>query len=79
MSVLAGSMAAAMTPKGQTQQEIIINVMVGLSVSTFLFTASSFPLGALKLGQWLRFIPYPVIAGFLAASGLLLIPAVWKW
>ncbi len=32
-----------------------------------------FGLGSLKLGQWLRFIPYPVIGGFLAASGWLLI------
>jgi SulP family sulfate permease len=29
--------------------------------------------GGLKLGQWLRFVPYPVIGGFLAASGCLLI------
>ena len=44
-----------------------------ISVSTLFTGFLLFGLGALKLGQWLRFIPYPVIAGFLAASGWLLI------
>ena len=32
----------------------------------------AYGVGALRLGQWLRFIPYPVVGGFLAASGILL-------
>jgi SulP family sulfate permease len=73
MSVLAGSIAAALAAKGATTEAIILNVMVGISVSTLFTGFLLFGLGALKLGQWLRFIPYPVIAGFLAASGWLLI------
>ena len=73
MSVLAGSIAAALAAKGASTQTIILNVMVAISVSTLFTGFLLFGLGALKLGQWLRFIPYPVIAGFLAASGWLLI------
>ncbi len=73
MSVLAGSIAAALAAKGASNTEIIINVLVALSVSTLFTGILLFAIGALKLGQWLRFIPYPVIGGFLAASGLLLI------
>jgi sulfate permease, SulP family len=73
MSVLAGSIAAALTAKGAGNQAIIINVLVAISVSTLFTGFLLFGLGALKLGQWVRFIPYPVIAGFLAASGWLLI------
>jgi SulP family sulfate permease len=73
MSVLAGSIAAALAAKGASTQAIILNVMVGISVSTLFTGFLLFGLGALRLGQWLRFIPYPVIAGFLAASGWLLI------
>jgi sulfate permease, SulP family len=73
MSVLAGSMAAALAAKGASNVEIIINVLVALSVSTLLTGILLYGIGALKLGQWLRFIPYPVIGGFLAGSGLLLI------
>jgi len=73
MSVLAGSVAAALAAKGASNTAIIINVLVALSVSTFFTGVLLFGVGALRLGQWLRFVPYPVIAGFLAASGLLLI------
>lgn len=73
MSVVAASVAAGLMAKGAGQEEIIINVLVALSVSAFLVGLFLFSIGALKFGQWLRFIPYPVIGGFLAASGLLLI------
>ncbi len=73
MSVLASSIAAALAAKGAGTQAIIINVLIAISVSTLLTGVLLFGLGSLKLGQWLRFIPYPVIAGFLAASGWLLI------
>ena len=48
-------------------------VLIALSVSTLLTGILLYGVGALRLGQWLRFIPYPVIGGFLAASGILLI------
>ena len=73
MSVLASSIAAALAAKGASNAQIIVNILVALSVSTLLTGVLLYGVGALKLGQWLRFIPYPVIGGFLAASGLLLI------
>jgi SulP family sulfate permease len=73
MSVLASSIATALAAKGASNAEIITNVLVALSVSTLLTGILLYGVGALKLGQWTRFIPYPVIGGFLAASGILLI------
>ena len=73
MSVLASTVAAALAAKGASTETIVLNVMVGISVSTLLTGVMLFGIGALKLGQWLRFVPYPVIGGFLAASGWLLI------
>ena len=73
MSVLAASIAAGLAAKGASNEQIIINVLVALSVSTLLTGVLLYGVGALRLGQWLRFIPYPVIGGFLAASGFLLI------
>jgi SulP family sulfate permease len=73
MSVLAGTIAAALAAKGASNTGIIINVLFALSLSTLFTGVLLFAVGALRLGQWLRFIPYPVVAGFLAASGLLLI------
>ncbi len=73
MSVLAASIATALAAKGAPTGQIVINVLVALSVSTLLTGILLYGVGALKMGQWLRFIPYPVIGGFLAASGILLI------
>ena len=73
MSVLASSIAAGLAAKGAGTETIIINVLIALSVSTLLTGILLYGVGALRLGQWLRFIPYPVIGGFLAASGILLI------
>jgi SulP family sulfate permease len=73
MGVLAASIATALAAKGAGTPTIIVNVLVALSVSTLLTGILLYGIGALRLGQWLRFIPYPVIGGFLAASGILLI------
>jgi SulP family sulfate permease len=73
MSVLAASIATALAAKGAPTGQIVINVLVALSVSTLLTGILLYGVGALKMGQWLRFIPYPVIGGFLAASGILLV------
>ena len=73
MSVLAASIATALAAKGASTDQIIVNVLVALSVSTLLTGILLYGVGALRLGQWLRFIPYPVVGGFLAAPGLLLI------
>ena len=72
MSVLATTVAAGLASKGADTETMVINVMVAITVSTFLTGALLFGLGGLKLGQWLRFVPFPVIGGFLAASGFLL-------
>lgn len=73
MSVLASTVAAGLAAKNASTDAMIVNVLVAISVSTFLTGVLLFGVGALKLGQWLRFVPYPVIGGFLAASGWLLI------
>lgn len=73
MSVLAASIAATLAAKGASHEQIIVNILIALSVSTLLTGVLLYGIGALRLGQWLRFIPYPVIGGFLAASAILLI------
>jgi SulP family sulfate permease len=73
MSVLAGSIAISLGAQGASNQTIITNVLIAISISTLFTGLLLYAIGAFRLGQWLRFVPYPVIAGFLAASGLLLI------
>jgi SulP family sulfate permease len=58
---------------GGTPQAAIQTVMLVFSAATVLTGALLYGLGALRLGHYLRFVPYFVVAGFLTATGWLLI------
>jgi SulP family sulfate permease len=73
MAVLAATVSAAAFEKGLSATEAAHHVLVGLAIASALTGALIWALGAFRLGQAVRFVPYPVIGGFLAASGLLLI------
>ena len=47
--------------------------MGAIALSTILTGIFFFVFGQFKLGNLIRFIPYPIIAGFLAGTGLLLV------
>ncbi len=65
--VLADSVAATSTP------EETLAVIIAFIVLTSVLTGVAYILqGYFKLGAFFRFLPYPVIGGFLAGSGWLL-------
>ena len=53
--------------------EALALAMAALAVATLLTGLALFLLGWLQLGKLIRFIPYPVVAGFLAATGWLML------
>ncbi|MFO1172545.1 MAG: SulP family inorganic anion transporter [Hyphomicrobiaceae bacterium] len=73
MSVLATSVATRIGASGGSIDEAIDHVLLAVTLSTLMTGLVLYAIGALRLGQLLRFVPYPVIGGFLAASGWLLI------
>ncbi len=73
MSVLAGSVAGRIAADGGSTGDAIEHVLLAISLATLLTGLVLYAIGALRLGQLLRFVPYPVIGGFLAASGWLLV------
>lgn len=73
MSVLAASIAGSFAARGLSGEAAAIHVLIAISVSTFLTGLMLLTMGITKVGEWLRFVPFPVIGGFLAASGWLLI------
>ncbi|HEX4893183.1 MAG TPA: SulP family inorganic anion transporter, partial [Hyphomicrobiaceae bacterium] len=73
VSVLVVGIAGMVLAGGGTPETAIASALAGLVLATALTGAAFWLIGALRLGQAVRFVPYPVIAGFLAASGWLLI------
>ncbi len=53
-------------------ESLVINVWMTLVISTVLSGGFLFLVGYYKLGYLIRYIPYPVIGGFLAGTGWLL-------
>ncbi|MCU0967597.1 MAG: SulP family inorganic anion transporter [Rubrivivax sp.] len=70
LTVSAGS---AVLAAGGTAAVAVQAAMLALSVASLLCGLLLWGLGAAHRGAWLRFVPYFVVAGFLVATGWLLI------
>ncbi|WP_421695064.1 SLC26A/SulP transporter family protein [Aestuariivirga sp.] len=70
--VMATTLAANM--RGHVAPEVIILLVLAcVNVAAFTTGAVFYGLGRFRLGALVRFIPFPVIGGFLAGSGLLIV------
>lgn len=67
-STLAVSLVAVL---GGGQHAVSV-MMVALALSTVLTGAALYMFGSLGMGRWIRYVPYPVISGFLASTGWVL-------
>ncbi|MCX5806216.1 MAG: SulP family inorganic anion transporter [Proteobacteria bacterium] len=77
LALIASFIASAMQGKG-TGEAVFVTV-VAVIILTSLATGLFFLiLGFLKAGNLIRFIPYPVIGGFLAGTGLLLVKGAFS-
>ena len=72
MSVAAGSSIFGSEDNATTQ------VLIAICFATFVTGITMLGLGLLRLGVVVRFIPFSVVAGFLAASGCLLIAGAFR-
>ena len=73
LSVLAATVAEQVFAAGGSAELAVDYVLLSFSLATLVTGIVLYLLGRLKLGQFVRFVPYPVIGGFLAASGWFLI------
>ena len=71
MGLMASAIAASMAGL-HSDQSIFATILVAIWLSTLLTGMVFFALGRFRLGSLIRFIPYPVIGGFLAGSGWIL-------
>jgi sulfate permease, SulP family len=71
MALISVAVAGSM-PATATAEEIFITVVVTLAISTLLTGLVYLGTGYFQLGGLVRFLPYPVIGGFLAGTGWLL-------
>ncbi|MGE5506529.1 MAG: SulP family inorganic anion transporter [Actinomycetota bacterium] len=75
---LMASLIVAEAPAAATPEQIFPTVMMALMLATLLTGLVLFCLGAYQLGGLIRFMPYPVMGGFLAGTGWLLVKGSLK-
>ena len=75
---LMASLIVADAPSGTDPERLFATVATALMLTTALTGALLFALGYFRLGGFIRFIPYPVIGGFLAGTGWLLVKGAIK-
>jgi sulfate permease, SulP family len=72
LAVMATAIAQEIQPPDRAER-LFPTVWMAISIGTLLTGLLLYVVGYLKLGRWARFIPYPVMGGFLAGTGLLVI------
>jgi sulfate permease, SulP family len=61
-----------------TPVQVYTTIWAAIALSGFLSGVFLFLVGRFKLGKWIRFIPYPVVGGFLAGTGWILVRGSFK-
>ena len=74
IAALAGSVGAIIAAMGGDVSAVGVKptVVVAVALATLVIGVAAFLLGTLQLGRFIRFVPFPVIGGFLAGSGWLI-------
>jgi sulfate permease, SulP family len=70
MAVIAGAIASQLA--GSFEQ-MFVTVVTAVVLTTFLTGLFFLGLGYFRMGRWVRFLPFPVIGGFLGGTGWLLV------
>jgi SulP family sulfate permease len=71
LAVMASTLLISQTAASPEQK--LSTILVAIGLTTALMGGAFLVLGFLRLGQLVRFVPYPVIGGFLAGTGWLLV------
>lgn len=71
LTVIAAAIVAAM-PDGASGEAAFMTVAATMAITALLTGACLLAMGYFRLGSLVRFLPYPVIGGFLAGTGWLL-------
>jgi SulP family sulfate permease len=72
LAVMAAIIANDMPPTAMPE-DVFFTVVTAIVVTSLLTGAFFLGLGTFKLGSLIRYVPYPVVGGFLAGTGWLLV------
>jgi SulP family sulfate permease len=71
LAIISSWLATSLVAQASSQ-EVAVTVVAALGLSSMLTGVAFYVMGFFRLGRLVRFIPFPVIAGFLAGTGWLI-------
>ncbi|MGF1512351.1 MAG: SulP family inorganic anion transporter [Elainellaceae cyanobacterium] len=77
LAVLAAALAETLS-EAAAPQEVVVTVVAAIALGTALTGVILWVLGALKWGEAAQVIPYPVVGGFMAGTGWLVVQGAIK-
>ncbi len=77
LGVIAGEIAVAMAGKA-ADAAIVATVVAAVALSSLTMGAVFYAFGRFRLGRLIRYIPYPVIGGFLVSVGWFLVRGTYS-
>lgn len=78
LSISAAAIASEVLGESSDSPELLPTIFVFLFGSAVLCGLLLFFFGRLRWGRYVRYIPYPVVGGFLAGTGYLLLAGGWR-
>jgi sulfate permease, SulP family len=78
LAVMSANIAALLGARNASAEQVGATVTVMIWMTSGAVGAIVFLIGALKRGRLIRFLPYPVVGGFLAGTGLLVVGGGFK-
>jgi SulP family sulfate permease len=73
LALMVAGIAADLHAAGSTPQQMTVTILMAVALSTVLAGLFMTALGVLRRGNLVQFIPFPVVGGFLAGTGYLLL------
>lgn len=72
IALMTAAIAGEIQHSNGRAERLFPTVWMAIALSTCLTGVLLYAVGRMRLGRWARFIPYPVMEGFLAGTGLLI-------
>jgi sulfate permease, SulP family len=78
LAVTAAGLAADLTSSTTSTEELLATVLLFIAISAVGCGLVLYLLGERRWGRYVRYIPFPVVAGFLAGTGFLLVTGSYR-
>lgn len=75
---VAAGVASSVRADGGSPQVVVLTVLISIAVCSIVTGVILYAIGSSKRGRSLQFVPYPVVGGFLAGTGFLLLGGAFR-